>query len=755
MVALLLFTSVAFYTYSKDIVLEAQREADRKVLTQIRHNLRYIEQIVMNTAVMVNLDPGIVYLMNANVPEPVMKFQTLRKLDTVVEASAFIDSIVVVSGVGSSMFFGGFGLWTRTHMVELQDLLRERLASIRPEEIGKLVPVRLDRQQSGVDVFLFILVGNRPEDGALPSAVVVNVRPQWIFENVSSVNSISMTNENMLLVDRNGAILYSGGSGTLPQEDLGKYISQSAGKDVEFSVSRIGDRDYVVSEMSVGLSEWRIMNLVPYDEVMSRVHRMRNLAIMITSVFLIAGFLLSLIIANRLYRPIRKLVDLLRNQDAKTPVPLEERDEMSFLTDAYRSTLSKLEQANRAELRNKRIVEDYYLRIWVTDSASRSDEEFTQCMGTCPGLFEGGEAGRWRLAVLAMDHPAEASSHEASNGYREKLYRFAACNIAEETLSRSHAVRVIDMNNEFIVAIIRSAQGSVDEDAVLRQIGEAQAAFRQYYRRTFSAAVSGEIDRRTKLTEAYEAAIQLLMYRLAFGPGALIAPQLVAENQSRDEAAIPAALEKNLADGLKAKDEDRVRGSLRSLFEWIGGLHYDYMTFGVQQVLLAVRQALRDPALAAHASTVEWRKLNRKVMQAESLAAMRSEIEAYLIQLCSAAADPQKEDRNRLIVDAIKEIIEKNFSDITLSLQSIASMLKMSPAYVGRIFRQYERESVGDYLTGYRLEKARELLRDSDYTVKEIADFLGFSNPSYFITLFKKKYGATPKEYRTNMMLGR
>jgi AraC-like DNA-binding protein len=226
-------------------------------------------------------------------------------------------------------------------------------------------------------------------------------------------------------------------------------------------------------------------------------------------------------------------------------------------------------------------------------------------------------------------------------------------------------------------------------------------------------------------------------------------------NRGRDDATLPRAIEKSLVEALRAKDEGGVRDALRRAFEWIAALHYDYMTFAAQQLVLAVKPVLREPAFAAHANAVETQKLNRKVLQADSLAAMREELETFLTSLCKADADGSKEERGQLIVDAVKEIIEKNLTDITLSLQSVATSLKMSPAYVGRVFRQYENMSVGDYLTGYRLEKACELLSNSDYTVKEIADYLGFSNASYFITLFKKKYGTTPKDFRVNAALGK
>ncbi|TLS48944.1 AraC family transcriptional regulator [Paenibacillus antri] len=759
MVGLLLFTSISFYAYSKEIVLQTQREADRKVLSQIKHNLSYIEELVQNVAIMVNLDPGIVYLMNADAPEPVMKFQTLRKLDMVTEATTFVDSIVVAGGGSLHMYFGGSGLWTRTHMPELQESLRKRLESIRPEEIGRLVPVRIDEEGTGVDVFSFILVGNRPADGAVPSAVVVNVRPQWIFENVSNVNTLSEAS-NMILVDRNGTILHSGEEPSRSDRDIESYVSRTVregGMEAaeDFSVQRIGDRSYVISQMSVGVGEWRVMNFLPYDEVMSRVQKLRDLTMLVTSAFLVVSFALSLFVANRLYRPIRKLLELFRNEDGKpsAKAPHDERDEMAFLTDAYRHTLDRLEQVDREDVKTKRIVEDYYLRSWIADSAARSEEEFRLCAETNPSLFEGGDDGVWRLVVLTMDQ--SPSALEASDGFREKLFRFAVCNILEELLSRSYAARVIDMNNEFIVALLRSTADAVDVDVVSKHVRDAQETFRQYYRRTFSAAVGEGIARRTALTEAYDATVHQLMYRLAFGPGALITPELALGNRSRDDATLPRALEKSLVEGLRSKDEAGVRDALRRAFEWIAGLHYDYMTFAAQQLVLAVKPVLREPAFAAHANAAESQKLNRKVLQADSLAAMREELETFLTSLCKTDADSPKEERGQLIVDAVKEIIEKNLTDITLSLQSIATSLKMSPAYVGRVFRQYENMSVGDYLTGYRLEKARELLSNSDYTVKEIADYLGFSNASYFITLFKKKYGTTPKDFRVNAALGK
>ncbi len=75
-------------------------------------------------------------------------------------------------------------------------------------------------------------------------------------------------------------------------------------------------------------------------------------------------------------------------------------------------------------------------------------------------------------------------------------------------------------------------------------------------------------------------------------------------------------------------------------------------------------------------------------------------------------------------------------------------MLRMTPAYVGRMFKQSEFVSVGEYINEVRLSHALEYLETKNFSIKEIMELVGYLNESTFFKLFKKKYGVTPKEYR-------
>lgn len=72
----------------------------------------------------------------------------------------------------------------------------------------------------------------------------------------------------------------------------------------------------------------------------------------------------------------------------------------------------------------------------------------------------------------------------------------------------------------------------------------------------------------------------------------------------------------------------------------------------------------------------------------------------------------------------------------------------MSSSYLSRLFKKETGDSVSAYIRKQKIEKARNLLRYSDYSVIEIANRLSFSSQSHFIQQFREIVGMTPKKYR-------
>jgi YesN/AraC family two-component response regulator len=110
--------------------------------------------------------------------------------------------------------------------------------------------------------------------------------------------------------------------------------------------------------------------------------------------------------------------------------------------------------------------------------------------------------------------------------------------------------------------------------------------------------------------------------------------------------------------------------------------------------------------------------------------------------------EKKKNSRYERVVNKVTEIIHREYADETLCLNSIASMINLSPGYLGKIFKMYMTKSVADYINQVRMENAAKLLAVSGLSIGDISNRVGFACSNYFYTVFRKNYGVTPSEYR-------
>ena len=96
------------------------------------------------------------------------------------------------------------------------------------------------------------------------------------------------------------------------------------------------------------------------------------------------------------------------------------------------------------------------------------------------------------------------------------------------------------------------------------------------------------------------------------------------------------------------------------------------------------------------------------------------------------------------------EYIENNYQN-EISLDDIANTVNISRSQCSKLFKQYTDQSPINYLNSYRLEKSRELLRNSDKNISQISYDCGFNEQSYYSRLFLREYGCTPLEYRKGL----
>lgn len=92
--------------------------------------------------------------------------------------------------------------------------------------------------------------------------------------------------------------------------------------------------------------------------------------------------------------------------------------------------------------------------------------------------------------------------------------------------------------------------------------------------------------------------------------------------------------------------------------------------------------------------------------------------------------------------------IESRYTE-ELTVQELSRQVFVTPQYLSRLFRKFLGVSVYEYLTGYRINKAKELLLTKPHMkVQEISLAAGFTDTSHFISIFRKYTGTTPLDFR-------
>ncbi|MBQ9802948.1 MAG: helix-turn-helix transcriptional regulator [Clostridia bacterium] len=102
------------------------------------------------------------------------------------------------------------------------------------------------------------------------------------------------------------------------------------------------------------------------------------------------------------------------------------------------------------------------------------------------------------------------------------------------------------------------------------------------------------------------------------------------------------------------------------------------------------------------------------------------------------------------LLDEIMAYIRLHYAD-AISNTSIAAAFQYHPNHLNRIFKKHTGMGLHAYIISYRLKMAKELLRNTDYHIDEIAYATGFATPSHFIKHFKCAFGDTPYRFRAGL----
>lgn len=104
-----------------------------------------------------------------------------------------------------------------------------------------------------------------------------------------------------------------------------------------------------------------------------------------------------------------------------------------------------------------------------------------------------------------------------------------------------------------------------------------------------------------------------------------------------------------------------------------------------------------------------------------------------------------------ILIQKVLYYIEEHFTENDISLYIVSDKLDITPNYLGKVIRETIGMSFNEYVTDRRLSYSLKLLNQSFLSINKVAEKSGFSSSTYYISVFKKAYGVTPKQYLLNI----
>jgi AraC-like DNA-binding protein len=760
MIMFMAFFSFAFYYNSESVVLDMQEDANKKVLTQMNFNIQYMNELVKNLAMSTFSDNQILPLMTHHEIETFELVNKLRRLEKIVDSTTFLKSIVIYNGICGCYYSTASGLAANTDPDVL--LLKNYIGSTTEVPKLRLIPMRMSRgadDQDEINAFSFFIYDEKTGQGGMENALIFNVKTEWLFDNLKTVNGIGAEPGNhILIMDESGNIFTPNREPKIYSNALAAALAEKGGESGLLSgasstfVSTLDGEKNIVTHLNFDTYRWKLVIVQPYERIVGKLDRMRNTSIVVTILFLPLTALLSLFISRKLYRPIETMMEQFRkNTRREDKASFSEKDELLYMSSVYTHVLEKMRGIERDSHAKLSLVKHYYVRRLIIDSTSITSSEMRECIDQHHLQLR--KDGPYLLAVLHIEHYS-ALSHKVKQADL-RLYKFAITNITKEIMDKSFYNETVDMRGDHLAVLI-SVDGS-DLDSILKtasvRLQEIQDTILAFYRISSTAALSDPIPSYEDITRHYGSALSLVRYRMVCGTGQIITTDRVKRNLNNRELHLPEKLEEKFIEELKAGNRQQIAAVLDRVFGCIAGLHADHVLFNMLRLSLIVSNTMRE--MNQHRLIpidLDLQEFNRTIMEMEQLDEIREAFDSLIERLLDQMKQGD-ENKHAILIEAIKEIIEEHYADKNLNLQQIASMVKMSPVYLGRMFRNCVGMSVADYINAVRLNITLELLGKEQYSITDIMNRVGFSNQSSYFRQFKKKFGVTPKEYRVKQLL--
>ncbi|MFE5319306.1 helix-turn-helix domain-containing protein [Paenibacillus sp. NPDC056579] len=446
------------------------------------------------------------------------------------------------------------------------------------------------------------------------------------------------------------------------------------------------------------------------------------------------------VITRKNYKPIEALTDRLDRFKSQKSIQLlgsEKRNDFDFIEEAIDQLIDQFD--NQQLLRSENVKYRHtklLLDLLEGNIVSRDDELIVTMLE---------ERYQARVAMAEIDH---YSGFAARYSKRDQyLLKYAILRVFQE-VAEKHGIHVwtewIQANHMAI--LFQSGNLGTKAESITEEVCEWIQDNLDFTITVGIGSLAQEID---EIAESHKAAMHAVKMKFKFGSNRVIASDNI-QHLKEEELIVQPQMLRTIAQTFRQGDSgwlDRMQEFVRQTSE--AGMSKDSVLNLVKLVLFSIDREMSETSSDLKSI---WNKgqnsLNEGLEPLETEAELYPYVYAQLNDIFDEINKRKNEDSQTALLYKIKAYIDEHYEDPDLSLTGIGELFHINSSFMSRIFKEEIGMNMMDYLLQARVERAKQLLKETRDTVQIIAGQVGYLHTISFIRAFKKSTGLTPGEYR-------
>lgn len=586
-----------------------------------------------------------------------------------------------------------------------------------------------------------------PKEGVWRTGqIIINLDTEALYTDIK--NHIDIGSDELRVVDSAGRVVlgdYS--SGNIPSGD--EYYKQLEQEIKGHHLGKINEDNYVFFYDTSDITGWKCIYSIKQNKFTMFSQITHTVLMPSIIIFLVVSVISAGFLSRSFYLPIERLVKFIlvgHNKDGNIDTKINQ-NEYDFIGMAYSNIVEKKDRLEELVQNSIPVIRDELFSMLLHDKEieEKDIQFFSQYLDLKKYLQD-----KYVVFVLQISKKDDTQNEAVLMERKYNLMRIK--NDIESISDESEKITFFSLDFSQIIVICRFDKESSNIDLTMQEFAKnIKTRISKQHRFKVIASIGRIYQGIEHINDSYNEAKDALKYSIYMGKDEIISIDNINKEEKADKISDSYMGHiKKIITVISAGDHDKTSEYLCDYYDYIKrnnpqNTHYINYTF--MKLIDAVGQYVITSNLQVNNIFGREKTVYQELEKLENFEDMMSYTSNICHEVVQVVLGINANKHSRYVKKAM-EYIEKNFNNSDLSLNNVAEHVGIKSTYLSSLFKSQCGENFVDYINRLRIKKAKELLDQTNITLKEAGYTVGFNTIHNFIRIFKKFEGITPGKYK-------